>query len=69
MGHCEGPVRERVCSRWVRACGGDRLGDGVEEQGGGADRRTDDWAGRPWADEWQPITFLKQAHDKAEGRS
>ena len=19
-----------------------------------------DWAGRPWADEWQPITFLKR---------
>ena len=23
-------------------------------------KRAHDWAGRPWADEWQPITFLKR---------
>ena len=27
-----------------------------------------DWAGRPWADEWQPITFLKrQRGDEGDG--
>ena len=27
-----------------------------------------DWAGRPWADEWQPITFLKRSKpDAGEG--
>ena len=24
-----------------------------------------DWAGRPWADEWQPITFLKRSKPDA----
>ena len=24
------------------------------------EKRAHDWAGRPWADEWQPITFLKR---------
>ena len=27
-----------------------------------------DWSGRPWADEWQPITFLKRSKpDAGEG--
>ena len=33
-----------------------------------AGRAAHDWAGRPWADEWQPITFLKrQRGDEGDG--